>query len=292
MVFIPDPDFAGDAGTFRAEFQSRQNVSSYPVLSFDFEVDLVEDAPSDIRLSNHSVRENVEGDAVGILTAIDGDIADFHSFQIVGDMSGLFEITNGTLRLKQGVTVDFEEHQSFTLRIRAIDSTNRAVERNLTIDVQNESVETIVGNDMDDELVGTRSADSVQGLWGDDVILGLAGADTLEGGGGADSIFGAQRDVIMDFDIGADIIHLGRLHEDRFVFQGTGGFAQSGLPSVKIKETASGDSLIQIDIDGDRATDTEILVRGVTGLSETDFILLQSGITLARAWGAQRGHRG
>ncbi len=360
------------------------------ILNYDFDVASVEDAPRAIHLSDSHITENTLGDAVGVLTATDPDVGDYHNFQIVGDVSGLFEIVSGTLRLRSGVSVDFEQTQSFTVRVRAIDSTGRAFEQNLTVTVDNETGEVILGGNDTDELAGTANADQISGLGGQDVLLGLGGDDTIDGGAGKDLLFGgsgddsligggaddlirggtgedtisggalndtlsgndgndilrggsgddvirgndgndvllgnsgndrlfggddndtirggqgnnlidgglgldrmfsgtdrdvfiwrdvaespigAQRDVIYDFASGTDKLNFSGLSADVLEFRGTLGFANTGDGSLRIVETVTGTSIVKIDIDGDRVADMEVVLFGVTGLIESDFIL-------------------
>ncbi|MBV6638588.1 MAG: hypothetical protein KI788_22105, partial [Mameliella sp.] len=58
-----------------------------------------------------------------------------------------------------------------------------------------------------------------------------------------------------------------------FEFRGTAGFAPSGNPELRLFETATGSTIVQLDVDGDGNADAEIRVANVTGLTADDFAL-------------------
>jgi hypothetical protein len=82
-------------------------------------VNPVNDAPTAIVLSSAAVDENVLGAAVGEVTVIDPDPDDTHQLTVSDDR---FEIVGGTLKLKDGVYLDFESEAIVTLEISAADS--------------------------------------------------------------------------------------------------------------------------------------------------------------------------
>ena len=130
--------------------------------------------------------------------------------------------------------------------------------------------------------------DILRGGQGDDRLLGGAGEDTLVGGHGRDTLTGGadadvfrftraaespkgKADLITDFEVGLDVINLsalvpGQLNANLL----SGSFTGSG-PEVRTVEVG-GDSRVRIDVDGDGTEDMRIVVQGVTGLTETDFV--------------------
>ena len=127
-----------------------------------------------------------------------------------------------------------------------------------------------------DALKGGSGTDILKGQGGKDRLTGGNGQDTMSGGGGADRfIFRAasesaadlNADIIKDFEVGIDHIVLSALG---VAFIGTSGF--SGAAEVRITE-ASGDTLVQVDTDGDGSADMKIVLEGAAGLSAEDFIL-------------------
>ncbi|WP_100366326.1 M10 family metallopeptidase C-terminal domain-containing protein [Yoonia maricola] len=139
--------------------------------------------------------------------------------------------------------------------------------------------DVISGGDSGDTLYGGRGDDTISGDGGADIIIGGLGSDTLTGGSGADdfvfqfvsdSLAGSgNRDTINDFQTGIDDIDLSNI--DGLSFVGTAGFSGTS-GEVRLNENG-GDTIIQMDSNGDGNADLEIFVDGVTGLSESDFIL-------------------
>jgi hypothetical protein len=82
----------------------------------------VNEAPTDIALANATVDENDAGASVGDVTAADPDAGDSHTLEVSDDR---FEIVAGALKLKDGVSLDFETQASINLQITATDSEGR-----------------------------------------------------------------------------------------------------------------------------------------------------------------------
>ncbi|WP_318527631.1 calcium-binding protein [Actibacterium sp. XHP0104] len=73
--------------------------------------------------------------------------------------------------------------------------------------------ETLIGLDGDDLIIGGQGNDTLIGGRGDDTLWGGEGKDILSGGEGADAFYFdfmnlTQLDVIKDFEVGIDTIHL------------------------------------------------------------------------------------
>jgi len=145
----------------------------------------------------------------------------------------------------------------------------------------------LVGGGGSDTMAGDVGNDNLRGGAGADVLVGGAGRDILLGGAGADTFSlslpsdsnGAQRDLVQDFSVGADRINLSEIDADvstagdqAFVFRPNGKFTGAGA-EVRAKITDAGRTLVQADIDGDRATDFELVLSGAISLSGADFLL-------------------
>lgn len=156
--------------------------------------------------------------------------------------------------------------------------------------------DTLDGGAGNDRLEGGSGSDVLYGGPGNDTLIGGPGADRLEGGAGRDLLYGgddlvrdilifrefsdsrvgaAQRDQIFDFLPGRDDIDLSALDansrqsgDQDFDFSGTTARANSVWYVVQ-----KNDALIRADHNGDGRADFEILVRGITRLTELDFIL-------------------
>lgn len=140
---------------------------------------------------------------------------------------------------------------------------------------------TITGNAGANILTGLAGNDALLGLGGADKLLGGAGKDTQTGGTGADlfvfrtatdSVTGANRDVIKDFSTSGTTERIDlSAFAGTFSFVGAGGFASAG------KEVGfsfvGANTLVKIDLDGDAASEMEILLIGHKVLTATDFAL-------------------
>lgn len=224
FLYTPDPDFVGDAG--RLYIVEHRNLSSDRIFEREFQITSTPDAPRDIILSNYTVAENDAGAGIGILQAIDPDIGDYHSFELIGDISGKTEISAGTLRLKSGVALDYEQQTSYTVRVRAMDQTGRVIEKDIgfTVTDVNEGPPPPPPPTLgDDVLVGTANGDTISALDGDDVIRGLGGEDFLYGQNGLDVLFGGDGNDLLNGGRGADAMY-GGLNDDLYYVDDIGDF--------------------------------------------------------------------
>ena len=147
--------------------------------------------------------------------------------------------------------------------------------------------DTLKGGIDNDSLSGDEGRDYLDGGAGDDWLSGGAEFDTLIGGSGADTFdFGSlthssagEPDVIRDFSrVEGDRIDLRGIDavpssqaDDSFLWIGAGGFTgQSGELRYAV---AAGDARLEGDVDGDGVADFAILLRGVTNLAASDFLL-------------------
>lgn len=131
----------------------------------------------------------------------------------------------------------------------------------------------------DDLILGSKGKNALSGNGGADILAGLRGADTLAGGGGADLfVFSTVKDstrtaadAITDFGTGADRIALGGLGDLDFLDKRNAGFSGHGS---EVRWFWDGqDTVVEADIDGDRAADLKIVLTGRLTLTETDFLL-------------------
>ena len=100
--------------------------------NFAITVGDVNEAPVDINLSGNNLVENVAGAVIGTLTAIDPDADDSHSFDVSDNR---FEVVNGQLKLKDGVSIDFETESSLNVVVTATDSAGNTVQETFTLSV-------------------------------------------------------------------------------------------------------------------------------------------------------------
>jgi GH24 family phage-related lysozyme (muramidase) len=133
------------------------------------------------------------------------------------------------------------------------------------------------GND-DDLVLGSKGANGLSGKAGADILAGLQGADTLTGGTGADIFaFTAVRDskvktcdTITDFGNGADRIALSAIGD--FTFHTKENASFTGYAEIRWFQDGS-ETIIEVDVNGDRNADMRIVLEGGLTLDATDFLL-------------------
>ncbi len=125
----------------------------------------------------------------------------------------------------------------------------------------------LVGNFLDNDLRGSAGSDRLEGMGGNDRLIGGEGGDVLLGGLGADRFvyernddsLVASRDVILDFEVGTDLIDVSAL----------------GLTASNVSFAVSGSStFVNVDLNLDGIIDLSVEVRGATGtvgLASMDF---------------------
>jgi hypothetical protein len=91
-------------------------------------------APTDIQLAGATVVENASGAVIGALSVVDPDVGDTHSFTVSDNR---FEVVNGHLKLKDGISLDFEDKASIDITVTAKDSGGNELAEVFTISVGN-----------------------------------------------------------------------------------------------------------------------------------------------------------
>lgn len=136
-------------------------------------------------------------------------------------------------------------------------------------------------------VVAGAGGDSIRTGSGDDVIIGQGGKDIIATGAGRDRIVYERasdstvsaRDYITDFEVGRDLIDLSALSGPDARSAATkldwiGGGAFSGRAGeLRFTGTSAGSTLIQADLDGDRAADFAIELAGQKDLTAASFVL-------------------
>ncbi len=100
--------------------------------TFTIAVGDVNEGPSDISLSNASVDENADGAVVGSLSTTDVDDGDSHTYSVD---DARFEVVDGDLKLKDGVSLDHETESSVTVEVTTTDASGATYSETFTIAV-------------------------------------------------------------------------------------------------------------------------------------------------------------
>ena len=100
----------------------------------------VNQAPSDLSLSNSTIAENQAiGTAVGLFTSTDPVASDSFTYSLVtgtGDTDNVLFVISGT-QLQSNAVFDFETKNSYSIRVRTTDQGGLTFEKQLTIGVTN-----------------------------------------------------------------------------------------------------------------------------------------------------------
>ena len=130
-----------------------------------------------------------------------------------------------------------------------------------------------------DLILGSNGGDALSGGAGRDILAGLKGADTLTGGAGADLfVFSSARDsrpgapdTVTDFGHGADRLAFAALGELTLIAEKGGHFTGDGSEIRWFR--SGGDTIVEVDTDGDRIADMRIVLDGRLTLDDSDFLL-------------------
>ncbi|MFC3052090.1 DUF4347 domain-containing protein [Kordiimonas pumila] len=246
LVYTPAPDANGLAlSSFTYSVNDGTAFAAAPS-SFTLNVTDVADnaAPTNLNLSNASINENVVGGVIGTLSAIepDGESITF------GTSDSRFEVVGTTLKLKAGVSLDYEETSSIQIGVTASDPAGATHTRFFTITVNDvgehtttEGADTITGgsendfvssgggddriitNDGRDTIDGGAGNDDISGGNDDDWATGGTGDDTVSGGSGEDTLFGGEgNDLVMAGD-DDDLVYAGAGDDGDDLVEGSDG---------------------------------------------------------------------
>ena len=102
---------------------------------------------------------------VATLAAVDSDAGDTATYSLVGAPAGLFTISGNQIKVAAGASFDYETTPSYTLTVRATDSTGNIFDQAVNINISN-------------------YAGSYTGTNGNNTATGTSEEDVLSGGGG------------------------------------------------------------------------------------------------------------
>lgn len=135
IAYTPAKDYCGsDALTYTVTDRDAASASA----SIAITVTCVNDAPTDLRLSNASVAEGLPaGSAVGTLSVTDVDAGDAQTYTLVpipdSDDHSVFQIVGDALQTS--AVLDHDAQSTYIIRVRATDTAGAWVQADLTITV-------------------------------------------------------------------------------------------------------------------------------------------------------------
>ena len=220
LVYTPAADANGN-GLLSFTFSVNDGTSfaaSTSTLTVDV-ADVSDNAnPSTPVLSNTSVSENAPGAAIGTVTSTDPD-GDTVNFGTLGD--DRFEVVDGVLKLRDGVSLDFEEEETVRISVRAFDEFGGDTVRTFTITV--DDVVELVGSSGNDTIMGGDDDEDIESGDGNDTISSGDGRDTIDGGAGDDSVSGGGDDDLLTGGEGNDFVDAGSGNDLIFAGMGDNG---------------------------------------------------------------------
>jgi len=126
------------------------------------------DAPTAIALSNNTVAENAaNGTLVGTLSAIDPDLGDTHSYQLLDNAAGRFVLSGNQLFVANNGLLDYESRRSHSITVETTDAAGLSYTQSLTINLSNVdeaptdislSSSSVDENSLDGTVVGLLSS--------------------------------------------------------------------------------------------------------------------------------------
>ncbi|MBF9197231.1 calcium-binding protein [Microvirga terrestris] len=151
---------------------------------------LLNTPPSGLKLEGDAVYENSEkGQFIGNFSVTDNS-GDTHTFALTNSAGGRFSIDpDGTLRVADGVRLDYEQSTLHTIEVTATDSFGESITRSFVIRIQ---------DSLDERATGSAGADVMKGGNGSDSFNGLAGNDRIEAGLGNDTLMGGSENDTLD----------------------------------------------------------------------------------------------
>ncbi len=216
LMLTPPTGVSGDVTVQVTATATEQSNGASAAVTAAFVLTLPDanQAPSDIALDASPVRENEPGWVVGTLSVTDPDAGDSHTLAV---SDARFEIVAGQLKLKDGVTLDFEATPSVSVEVTATDAGGLSRTETFVVTVEDVPDTATQGGDL---LIGSSVDDAIDGLGGDDTIYGLGGNDELIGGAGDNFLDGGDGDDILRGGNGANTVLAGAGNDEIFLGDG------------------------------------------------------------------------
>jgi hypothetical protein len=86
--------------------------------------------PTGVGFAQALVTENVAGGVIGAVTVQDADAGDTHTFEV---SDARFKVAGGNLKLRNGVSLDFETEPTVALTITATDQSGLSTSAGLVV---------------------------------------------------------------------------------------------------------------------------------------------------------------
>jgi len=152
-----------DPGVYTITVRSTDLRGLFLNKDFDITVSVVNSPPTDINLAPSTITENSPGlTVIGILTTTDATPSDTHTYTLLEDNGGRFDLQGNQVRLSASGQVDYETAASHQIQVRTTDTGGLTYDKNLTISVLNAN-ESPTDISLSNNTVSENSAGAVVG---------------------------------------------------------------------------------------------------------------------------------
>ena len=166
LRFLPQADYNGTPQSLSAHVVDSSYTGNLPAfvdaqltggntlfsnqISISTNVIAVNDSPVQLGLEgNNEIEENTTSDNIGAVTFIDNDSNDTHQFSVSDDR---FEIVNGILALRSGITLDHESEPEVPLQITVTDAAGATATQRVTLQVLNVNEPPVLSEQTEDQI--------------------------------------------------------------------------------------------------------------------------------------------
>ncbi|NCS02752.1 MAG: hypothetical protein GPJ06_11605, partial [Microcystis aeruginosa G13-11] len=138
LKFKPDANENGTPYTnFTFSVSDGEDLSITPA-KITLNVTPINDAPTNIQLTNSNVNENSPiNTIIGQISISDPDLNDTHTLTLIDDAGGRFKLVGSQLQVANASLLDYETKTNHSITIKASDTGNLSFEKALTITVNN-----------------------------------------------------------------------------------------------------------------------------------------------------------
>ena len=222
------------------------------------------DAPNDapvLQAYGGSISENDPGAVVADVASRDADAGDTVALSVD---DARFEVVDGTLKLREGVSLDYEaDGPQIAVTILATDSHGATDTQTVIVTVADTGEALVLdsgGVELADvgvaevSITGNEGADRIAGHDAGGVLDGAGGDDTLSGGAAADTLTGGLGDDVLIGGGGADVAVFSGSWADYTIAESDGFFkvTDNRVDSPDGSDTLSGIEVLRFS-DGDRS---------------------------------------
>ena len=131
LFLIDSPNFE-TLSSYQVDIQVSDSLFVGNTVTYNLNINDINEAPTDIILDNLSLDENIVGGIIGNLTTVDEDHNDTFTYFVRDDR---FEVVNNQLKLKAGELLNFETEPTVNLYITSTDSGNLSMTKSFTVTV-------------------------------------------------------------------------------------------------------------------------------------------------------------